>query len=82
MSVKQNYIVVICPHCNGSILILEKEINCKIFRHGVLKSTKKQINPHLEKKKCDRLFAEGLIFGCGKPFRLNDDMNAVICDYI
>ena len=78
----EDYIIVSCPHCGDYIQILKKEINCKIFRHGVLKRSGKQMEPHLEKDECDRLFAEGLIFGCGKPFMLNDYMIAVVCDYI
>ena len=78
----EDAIIVSCPHCKDYILILKKEINCRIFRHGVSKVSGKQMDPHLGKKRCDRLFAEGLIFGCGKPFMLDDDMKAVICDYI
>jgi len=45
----------------------------------------KQIDPHLPKVDCDKLKAEGKIFGCGKPFRLiqKDGIEkAIICDYI
>ena len=38
-----NYLIVECPHCKSYIYILKKEINCKIFRHGVDKSNNKQI---------------------------------------
>ena len=74
---------VICPHCS-CVLIIE-QINCGIFRHGYLKSTFNQINPHLSKKECDELFEKKLIYGCGKPFKLNINNNkyyAEICDYI
>ena len=80
-------IMIKCPHCNEYIIIYKKDFNCKIFRHGVYKNNNKQINPHLNKNECDRLFKEGLIYGCGKPFKLiiNEQENKYlteICDYI
>ena len=77
----ENYIIVKCPHCKEYISILKKEFNCKIFRHGIFKSNGKQIPPHLEKDKCDALYNQGKIYGCGKPFLLKDS-KPVICDYI
>jgi hypothetical protein len=80
-----NHIVVSCPHCNKYILIFKKEFNCKIFRHGVYKNNKKQIDPHLPKEECDRLFNEKLIIGCGKPFQIINYLGlhqAIKCDYI
>ena len=67
-----------CPHCRLLVEVGKGEINCTIFRHGyffaktpdgrvVLLS---QMNPHAPKEECDRLFAEGKIYGCGKPFRM------------
>ena len=41
-------LIVNCPHCNEFIII--EEINCKIFRHGVFKNTRIQIDPHSSKK--------------------------------
>jgi len=76
-----DYIIVNCPHCKEYIQILKKEFNCKIFRHGIYKSNGKQIPPHLEKDKCDALYNQGKIYGCGKPFLLKDN-KAVICPYI
>jgi hypothetical protein len=70
---------VSCPHCNGMILILE--LNCCIFRHGVMKQTDTQIDPHLNKTECDRLVEQGLIYGCGKPFRIVNGI-VEVCDYI
>ena len=80
-------ILVKCPHCEDLIIINKKDFNCKIFRHGVYKNNNKQIDPHLNKNECDRLFKEGLIYGCGKPFKLiiNEQENKYlteICDYI
>lgn len=68
-----------CPHCQGSIEV--KELNCQIFRHGVLKSNGQPISPHLPKAECDRLFQQKLIYGCGKPFRFNGH-EIEKCDYI
>ena len=80
-----SHIIIQCPHCKDYIQVFKKEFNCKIFRHGILKSNLKQIDPHLKRKECDRLKREDLIYGCGKPFQLieNDGVYiAVICDYI
>lgn len=75
--------IVKCPHCNEFIII--EKINCGIFRHGIIKSTLKQMEPHLPKDKCDHLKEENLIFGCGKPFQIlivNGEMVVQKCDYI
>lgn len=75
--------VVRCPHCNADILI--EKINCAIFRHGVLKVNMEQIPPHLPQKECEELSAKNLIYGCGKPFKLdyiNNHHVAQKCDYI
>ena len=78
-------ILIECVQCKSMIIINKKDFNCKIFRHGVYKKNNEQINPHLNKNECDRLFNEGLIYGCGKPFKLIDDGNKYYtekCDYI
>lgn len=75
--------IVICPHCNNYIEIIE--LNCCIFRHGIYKSSNEQIDPHMNKEKCDYLIKENLIYGCGKPFQIiknQDDIKVIICDYI
>jgi hypothetical protein len=73
-----------CPHCDIIIEVLE--LNCKIFRCGIFKDSLTQINPHLHKIECDRLITEDLIYGCGKPFRVDIDSQgeyiSSICDYI
>jgi hypothetical protein len=79
------YIVVECPHCQNQIQIFRNEINCAIFRHGILKSNGVQIGPHTSKVECDTLVLNNLIYGCGRPFRLvsnNNVYTAEICDYI
>jgi len=76
-------IIVVCPHCQEPLLI--EKINCGIFRHGVMKTTGKHINPHSSKKTCTKLLKQDLIYGCGKPFQIiiNNDLYKVIsCEYI
>ena len=58
-----------CPHCNIDVEVNKKQVNCQIFRCGILKSNGKQIGPHTKKQECDRLFQNNLIHGCSKPFR-------------
>lgn len=74
---------IICPHCQEPVLI--EKLNCCIFRHGIMKDTLKQMDPHCPKEECDRLFSQGLIYGCGKPFKIILDEMVIrveICDYI
>jgi hypothetical protein len=84
-------IIVTCPSCKEFIII--EQINCAIFRHGVLKNNYSQIGPHSSKEECDSFVNNDLIFGCGKPFKLekqeeliDDKINikytAITCDYI
>jgi len=71
-----------CPHCTQLIEILE--LKCRIFRCGVYKTNFKQIDQHLSKLECTRLFDEKLIYGCGKPFQIPEckPIIAIACDYI
>ena len=83
MTDTSNIATIECPHCGGIIEIIQ--MNCGIFRHGVLKANNQQINPHASKEICDELFTKELIYGCGKPFRIvceNGTFMVVICDYI
>jgi len=83
-------ILVNCPHCDQLIEIVE--LNCCIFRCGVYRQNQEQIPPHLPKSECDNLAEQELIFGCGKPFRIESFSNpeknnetsykTIICDYI
>ena len=81
---KQEQIVLPCPHCQDCILI--EQLNCRIFRHAVLKATNTQINPHASQEECEQFIQKDLIYGCGKPFKVIDtddgQLRAVICDYI
>jgi len=64
------------------IIVELKDLNCRIFRHAVYKETGEPIPPHAPKEECDRLFDNGLIYGCGKPFRINENNDIEVCDYI
>jgi hypothetical protein len=77
-------LIVDCPHCKEFVVI--EKLNCHIFRHGVIKETGKQMEPHAPKNVCDELVANNQIFGCGKPFKVvkKEDGTYIseICDYI
>ena len=77
-----NYIIIVCPHCQGNIIVYKNQIKCRIFRHGVYKHNNKSIKPHLSKIECDKLIASNKVYGCCKPIRLNTNNEAEICDYI
>lgn len=76
--------IIKCPHCDDFIEIIE--LNCKIFRHAVYKNNMIQINPHASKDECDNLRSKDLIYGCARPFKIDDtnkeNIKAIICDYI
>jgi hypothetical protein len=67
-----------CPHCQQKIWI--EELNCGIFRCGVLKENGEQIPPHVSKEECDTYIQKG-IYGCSKPFQIKKNV-IFICDYI
>jgi len=76
-------ILVKCPNCEDITEITQ--INCGIFRHGVYKNSYQQLNPHLPEIECIRVYNLGLIYGCGKPFRIvqiNGECIAEKCPYI
>ena len=76
-------LIIVCPHCQELVLI--EQLNCKIFRHAMFKTTGQQIDPHSPKEVCDELVNENKVYGCGKPFLIiEEDGNyiAIICDYI
>ena len=76
-------LIITCPHCNNPVLI--EQLNCKIFRHAVLKNTNQQINPRASKDECNKYISNDLVYGCGKPFKIieyNQQYKAEICDYI
>ena len=75
-----------CKHCNEEFIVNRNEFNCMILRHGSYKSNDQNMNPHLPKSECDRLFTAGEIYGCGKPLKIiqikDDEYDVIICDYI
>lgn len=75
--------IVTCPHCGEPIII--EQLNCGIFRHGVIIKKGTQMDPHLKKEACEKLINKKKIYGCGKPFRIIEKMGKLeieICDYI
>ena len=72
--------IIQCPHCNQYIEILE--LNCRIFRCGILKKNNEQINAHLNENECIRLKKNDLIYGCGKPFQILENNTVIECGYI
>jgi hypothetical protein len=75
--------VIICPHCKEPVLI--EQINCGIFRHGILKNNGLQIDPHASKELCDYFIQNKLIYGCGRPFQMilmDGKMQVIRCDYV
>lgn len=70
-----------CPYPDCTIAIEVIEINCAIFRCGVHKLTGQQIDPHLPKEECDKLKKEDKIWGCSRPFKLENN-KLICCDYI
>jgi len=82
-----NLYIFVCPHnCGQSYGVLKNELNCRIFRCGFYKKTGSQIEQHLPKIMCDKLFYNKLITGCGRPFKIIDVQNnqklVVVCEYI
>ena len=72
-------LLVTCPNCKQFIII--EQLNCCIFRCGVYKQNGEQIPPHLEREKCLELVRERLIYGCGQPFVIVNNV-AEKCDWI
>lgn len=70
-----------CPYCAVTLEVKEDQLNCKIFRCGVLRATGEQVPPHAPKAECDRLVAGNLILGCAGPFKF-DGTSVRKCDYI
>ena len=84
MELKED-IIVSCPHCNQFVSI--EKLNCRIFRHGILKINRNQIDPHASKELCNFYIKNNLIYGCGKPFKIiwcnsTNKYMAINCDYL
>jgi len=73
-----------CPHCNGTIIVIKNELNCRIFRHGIYKDGT-QLPPHSSKEICDKFVEDKENFGCGKPFQIveiRNEFKIEPCEYI
>lgn len=70
-----------CPHCGTTIEVVD--VACSIFRCGTMKSGKGQtpIPPHTDQATCERLYRDGKVWGCARPFRF-DGQQVTICGYI
>lgn len=77
-----DYIIAICPHCDFHFQVYLKDFNCRIFRCGVYIRDLQQISPHLDEMSCQKLAKNLYIYGCGKPFRINEKNICEPCDYI
>ena len=78
----EEFYIIECPHCKLDVVIYKNELNCRIFRHAVYKHNGEQVNPHLNKNECDKLVETDQVYGCCKPFLLNEENKAEVCDYI
>ena len=81
-----------CPHCEELVTVHRRNLACRTFRHAVPKPDANQrgvkgrlvggfANPHAPREECERWVREGLIFGCGKPFRFNGK-KVEACGYV
>ena len=81
-----------CPHCKELITVREGDLACRTFRHAVPNPDANQpgrkgrlvggfANPHAPRDECERWVREGLIFGCGKPFKF-DGKKVEKCGYV
>lgn len=60
-----------CPHCEENFTLKQTDLfNNIIYRHGILKSTGKWINPYMSNLLCDRYLINKKISGCGKHFKV------------
>lgn len=64
-------ILVFCPHCNEPIII--ENLTNHSFRHGIYKSTLKQIPLFITDELSADYVKNGLIYGCGKTFMILQD---------
>lgn len=71
---------IVCPHCEGIIELKKK--HCGIFRHGIYKRNRKQIDQHAPKQFVDKLLKKNKIYGCGNPFQIDENNNIMKCDWI
>jgi hypothetical protein len=83
-------LVFYCPHCDGTIVVDEKDVNCGIFRHGHYNGDDRNglkkwqpLQPHETESNIIYLCDNNMINGCGKPIMLSSDKKQVFtCKYI
>jgi hypothetical protein len=72
--------LITCPHCQCEVFL--EDLGCRIFRHASYKTNLEPIPPHTSEEECKKLVEANLVYGCAKPFRLNEKDEVEICDYI
>lgn len=83
-------LVFYCPHCDGTIVVDQNDVNCGIFRHGHYNGNDRNglkkwqpLQPHETESNIIYLCDNDLINGCGKPIMLSSDKKQVFtCKYI
>ncbi len=78
----EDHIIKPCPWCGLFVFVFKREFNCTIFRHGILRETSEQLNPHASRQVCEELVRAGKLIGCGGPFQVvpkDDDYELVVC---
>lgn len=64
------YICVLCPTCWGVVFVAKHELNCAVFRHGIMLATGEPIPPHATQIECEELIKQKAVLGCGQPFKI------------
>ena len=66
LKLENNFYIFRCPHeeCKQYIIVQKNELNCHIFRHGILKNNYEQINQHEKKEICDNFKNNDNIYIC------------------
>jgi hypothetical protein len=61
-----------CPYCKQ--LIILNKFACNKMRHGIVKYENKLINPGMSDAMALNLARLGLIYGCGKKYKISVKM--------
>ncbi len=76
-------IIFNCPNCEEIINFKKYNLfNNMMYRHGILKSNGKWINPYMSNILCERYLYNKKINGCGKHFKIifDNELNKYIAD--
>jgi hypothetical protein len=83
MNEEKKPIFVECPHCLGLVEVVD--LRCGIFRHASFKNGR-EIDPHLKQAECELLVSSSSVYGCGKPFSVEVQVDgryiSRACEYI